>query len=563
MLITDRYWDFYDRYVVTVRRDPEYAINRYYAHLVDPFFTKWAYDLRMSPDVVTTLALAAGLGTAGCLLTGENVWAAVLMQLHHFLDGADGNLARLTQRCTERGARYDQVSDRTVRVFVFSAVAWVADVPAVWALGFLTILLLDHYVVQYYVVPLMQRVELQRSQWKSWFLDRGIIPGFDHFTLFFLISVFACMGRLDTLVYLATSLKALDLAYRLWECAKSQILFEDLGEISRVAKPVDFWTVDFDYWFSLRIVSLLRDSRVSPDHITIASFLSALLGASVLVSQPDQWSAMIAAALLFQLSYILDCADGQLARLRSQYSTHGWRLDLYSDRITETIILLSTTYALSTTQSSYWLLGMTALGVTTFLQYSRVHELMHAATFSPQVIKSPPPRYVEAMRSALDAIEKTRRKYRLGFFNVGNFYFLNFVFLVAGRADLFLASLIVVCTLAAAVHIARSACKQADAEAGLQRVTTDAKRAVLFGAGEGAAQFVAGFRNRNIEIAYVCDNNAERWGTQFFGVEVKAPRAIEGNADDVVVFIASEWSSEISAQVRAYGVPADRIVSLY
>ncbi|MCH7868292.1 MAG: CDP-alcohol phosphatidyltransferase family protein [Myxococcales bacterium] len=571
MTLTARYWDFYDRYVVCVRRDPEYPINRYYAHLVDPFFTKWAYDLKLSPNAVTTLALISGVATGLCLLTGANLSAAILLQLHHFLDGADGNLARLTDRCTPGGARYDQISDRLVRVVVFSSVAWMADVAWGWRIAFLGVLILDHLVVQNYIVPLMARVELDRARWKAWFLERGIIPGFDHFTLFFLISVCAALGRLDALIYVGTTLKLLDLGYRLWECAKSQPIFSDLDEIEGVAKQVDFWTVAFDYWFSLRIVSYLRHRRVSPDQITFASFGSAIAGAGVIAGFPGQWPAMIAAALLFQLSYIFDCADGQLARIRSQYSRHGWRLDLYSDRLTETIILVSVTYSLAAQTASptaaYWLLGMSVLGATTLLQYSRVHELLHAATFASQpagrLADESENRQFVVLRRAILRFENVRRKHRLGFMNVGNFYFLNFVFLVAGRADLFLWSVLVIAIAATAFHVGHSAIKQADTEAGLQRVVMDGKKAVLFGAGEGAAQFVAGFRKREIEIAYVCDNNSDRWGTRFHGAAIVDPKMIADDVEGVVVFIASEWASEIHTQLTGYGLPADRIVSLY
>ncbi len=560
MTWTARYWDFYDRYVVCVRRNPEYAINRYYAHLLDPFLTKWAHDLRLSPNVVTSLALLTGVATGVCLLTGSYLCAAVLLQLHHLLDGADGNLARLTQRCTAAGARYDQISDRIVRVVVFSSVAWVADIAPGWRVAFLGALVLDFVVVQYYIIPLMARVTLRRARWKAWFLDRGIIPGFDHFTLFFLISVFAVVQRLDILIVVATLLKALDLGYRLWECARSLPLLTDLDEIQRCAKPVDFWTVDFDYWFSVRIVSLLRHGRVSPDHLTFASFGTTLVGAAILVTHPGEWASLIACALLFQASYVLDCADGQLARIRNQFSRHGWRLDLYSDRLTETIILISVTYALAAQSSSYWLLGMSVLGVTTLLQYSRLHELLHAAAFAPQGGEG---RRLEGVRRLVDRIESVRRDYRLGFMNVGNFYFLNFVFLVAGRADLFLWSLLAVSASATAFHIVRSAIKQAEAEAGLCRVAAEDKRAVLFGAGEGAAQFVTGFRNRDVEIAYVCDNNCDRWGTTFFGVSIVDPQTLAEEADSVVVFIASEWASQIRAQLSGYGLPANSIVSLY
>lgn len=558
-----RYWDFYDRYVVCVRRDPEYAINRYYAHLIDPFFTKWADDLQLSPNTVTTFALMAGLGTAGCLLTGQFVWAAVLLQLHHFLDGADGNLARLTLRCTKAGALYDQVSDRLVRVVVFSAVVLAADVSAFAGVAFLGILVLDHLLVQNYIVPFMARVPLKRARWKAWFLDRGVIPGFDHFTLFFMISVFAIAGRLDLLVYTATTLKTLDLSYRLWECAKSEPFFADLPEIHAVAKQVDFWTVDFDYWFSVRIVSALRNSRVDPDHLTIASFTSAVCGAAVLGLEPTAWSSWIAAAVLFQTSYILDCADGQLARIRKQYSRHGWRLDLYSDRMTETLVLIAVTYALAIESSSYWLLGMSVLGATTLLQYSRVHEMLHAASFAAQYGGADTIRRTTRSRRLLENVEQARKKHRLGFMNVGNFYFLNFIFLASGQPHLFLWSVLFVSLTATVFHVSQSAVKQADAEVALQQVRSEGKKAVLFGAGEGAAQFIAGFRNRDVEIAYVCDNNESRWGSTFFGASIRDPEAIADEGEGVVVFIASEWASEIRSQVYGYGVPAEQVVSLY
>ena len=567
MALAVRYWDFHDRYVVTVRRNPEYPINRFYAHLIDPFFTKWAYDLNLSPNAVTTLALLSGLGTALCLLTGEYLVAAILLQLHHFLDGADGNLARLTHRCTPGGARYDRVSDGLVRVVVFASVAWMADVSWSWRIAFVGVLVLDHLVVQNYIAPLTARVELERTRWKAWFLERGLIPGFDHFTLFFLISAFAVIGRLDLLIYTGTTLKALDLAYRVWECARSQALFLDLDEIKKVAKPVDFWTVEFDYWFSLRIVSFLRSSPVTPDQLTFASFGCAVAGAAVLFGLDHQWPTLIAAALLFQASYILDCADGQLARIRGQYSRHGWRLDLYSDRLTETIVIISVTYALAGQAASFWLLGMSVIGATTLMQYSRVHELLHAAKFTSHADDRTADREERRkfflVRDAISRFEIIRRKYRLGFMNVGNFYFLNFIFLVAGRADLFLWSVLVVALAATVFQIVQSAITQADIDEGLTKVITSEGKAVLFGAGEGAAQFVSGFRNQNIEIAYVCDNDSDRWGSSFHGAPILDPRVISNDTEHVVVFIASEWASDIRTQLAQYGLPAERIVTLY
>jgi hypothetical protein len=50
--------------------------------------------LGLSPNQVTLLSMAWGVG-AGFLIATENfLWAAVCIQAHHILDGVDGNLAR-------------------------------------------------------------------------------------------------------------------------------------------------------------------------------------------------------------------------------------------------------------------------------------------------------------------------------------------------------------------------------------------------------------------------------------------------------------------------------------
>ncbi len=219
----EAYRRFRARYIVQQRRQHEYLINRYYAHLIDPFFTKWVHDLGMAPNQVTMLALLAGLGSALGFYLDHWITAALLLQLHHFLDGADGNLARLTNTGSEFGAKLDRISDQLVRLVLFPVVALSADVP-VWAQwGFLLTIYFDLWIVHAVILPCMRRVPLVRAPWKQWCLDRGIIPGFDHFTLFFLISLGGLLGRLDWVIWLTLVAKNLDWLYRLHECRRSEI----------------------------------------------------------------------------------------------------------------------------------------------------------------------------------------------------------------------------------------------------------------------------------------------------------------------------------------------------
>ena len=221
MRLSKWYKDFRNKYIVQKRRQHEYAINRYYAHLIDPFFTKVVYDLRLTPNIVTIFNGLIGIAAGVSLLTHQLILGGILLQLHHFLDGADGNLARLTNRCTSFGAKLDQISDQIVRLILFLSISYSTDV-ALWAKIALPLtMLVDLYVVHRFVLPFARNYELKRAKWKQWFLDRGIIPGFDIFTVYFIISVTSICGVLNFAVYFIIILKNLDWIYRVYECMKT------------------------------------------------------------------------------------------------------------------------------------------------------------------------------------------------------------------------------------------------------------------------------------------------------------------------------------------------------
>jgi phosphatidylglycerophosphate synthase len=216
-----KYTRFRGKYIIQQRRQYEYAVNRYYAHLIDPFFTKWVYDLKMSPNMVTILNGLIGIGAGISFLFQQWVLGAVFLQLHHFLDGADGNLARLTNRCTPLGAKLDQLSDQIVRLVVFVSLAISVDV-ALWAkLALPLTIFFDVWVIHKVVIPFFKKHTLIRARWKQWFLNRGIIPGIDIFTIFLILSVSAVLGWIAYAVYVIIILKNLDWMYRIWECIKT------------------------------------------------------------------------------------------------------------------------------------------------------------------------------------------------------------------------------------------------------------------------------------------------------------------------------------------------------
>ncbi len=80
------------------------------------------------------------------------------------------------------------------------------------------------------------------------------------------------------------------------------------------------------------VVYALRKTPITPNQVT---FLSAFLaaGACALLIACLGWWPLVIAAAVFELSFVLDCADGMLARLRKVASPLGHLLDFLMDEL--------------------------------------------------------------------------------------------------------------------------------------------------------------------------------------------------------------------------------------
>jgi phosphatidylglycerophosphate synthase len=93
--------------------------------------------------------------------------------------------------------------------------------------------------------------------------------------------------------------------------------------------------------FSMRITRVLarRSLAVTPNHVTITAILIGL-GASWL-AWGGGYAALALAGVLLEVNSILDSCDGELARLRFQYSKLGQWLDNLSDDIVDNLFLVA------------------------------------------------------------------------------------------------------------------------------------------------------------------------------------------------------------------------------
>jgi phosphatidylglycerophosphate synthase len=108
----------------------------------------------------------------------------------------------------------------------------------------------------------------------------------------------------------------------------------DLREIrDRTYKSRDaWWTVLLVDPFAVRLVRLVAPYRwITPNLLSGLAFLLGL-GSAWCFAMADRWW-LVAGALLFHLSFVVDCMDGKIARLNGTGSMFGAWFDFIFDRV--------------------------------------------------------------------------------------------------------------------------------------------------------------------------------------------------------------------------------------
>ena len=111
-----------------------------------------------------------------------------------------------------------------------------------------------------------------------------------------------------------------------------------------------------------RIVQWLMPTSITPNQVTLISCLAGVAAAATL--SLGSWPALIVGALLLQLSIVVDCADGQLARAKGLTSQWGEVFDHTSDDLS--FLLVSVVLGLTVWQSDLNLTGKLLLVIASF-----------------------------------------------------------------------------------------------------------------------------------------------------------------------------------------------------
>lgn len=87
----------------------------------------------------------------------------------------------------------------------------------------------------------------------------------------------------------------------------------------------DNWTHKIARLFIMPIL----DSPITPNHLTVLRLVTGITACVALASGIRYWEVI--AGFIWVLSTLLDCADGELARMRNQCSEWGHKFDYFSD----------------------------------------------------------------------------------------------------------------------------------------------------------------------------------------------------------------------------------------
>ncbi|GAA2602009.1 hypothetical protein GCM10010435_96650 [Winogradskya consettensis] len=135
-----------------------------------------------------------------------------------------------------------------------------------------------------------------------------------------------------------------------------------LGEIrTRTYKDRDaWWTVWLVDPLASRLVWLVAPVRwITPNLLTMGAFLLGFVSAYCFAQGDYPW--LIAGAVVFHLSFVLDCMDGKIARLKGTGSVFGAWLDYVFDRLRVVVCavaLMGGQYAKTDNIHYLWLAGV-------------------------------------------------------------------------------------------------------------------------------------------------------------------------------------------------------------
>jgi phosphatidylglycerophosphate synthase len=144
--------------------------------------------------------------------------------------------------------------------------------------------------------------------------------------------------------------------------------FEEYKNSLKMAEVEEVIDLVFYRPLAFLLVKLVYPTEIKPDHLTFAAIIMGILGGCFYsFGLPE---SCIIGALCYMLFNILDCSDGQLARLKKNGTSAGRLLDGIADYIAAIAIYsgIIIRYSKSAEQSSLMVILLLLTGISTIIQ---------------------------------------------------------------------------------------------------------------------------------------------------------------------------------------------------
>ena len=129
-----------------------------------------------------------------------------------------------------------------------------------------------------------------------------------------------------------------------------------------------FFSVFFLRKFSKILTWVAVKIGATPNQVTIVSFLIGLYSAYSF--SRGEFLHTLLGAVLLQVSIIVDCVDGELARYTRKFSKLGAWLDAVTDRVKEYLVYLGLAYGAAKSGENLWIPAMALMLIQTFRHLS-------------------------------------------------------------------------------------------------------------------------------------------------------------------------------------------------
>lgn len=196
------------------------------------------------------------------------------------------------------------------------------------------------------------------------------------------------------------------------------------------------------------VVALAAKTPVTPNQITLMSTAIFVVAVAILIAMPDARGAWIGIAVV-ELSYLLDCCDGMLARHKKIASQQGHLFDFFTDELKAVMLVCGVGIRLWRTggygiDGALWPSGTAWFLVGTVVAVAVVASGISLTNFvrRPEISGQQTP--VDAHYEAVDGAAPPRGLVRRALAQLFTFLrFLNhypshiWLFVIAGRLDVF------------------------------------------------------------------------------------------------------------------------------